>query len=54
MTDAPHGRDAMEASFRRLLEDNDLPEPDEIQPHEDGGIVCLWQTQKLAVVIDPE
>ena len=47
-------REAMEESMRRLLERGDLPEPDEILPHEDGGIVCLWHEQGVAVVVDPD
>jgi hypothetical protein len=54
MKDPPRDRDAIETSFRRLLAANDLREPDAIQPHEDGGIVCLWYAEKLAVVIDPD
>jgi hypothetical protein len=44
----------MEASMRRLLSEHDLPQPDEICPHEDGGVVCLWHEQKVAVIIDPD
>ena len=40
--------------MRRLLERGDLPQPDEILPHQDGGIVCLWHEQKLAVIVDPD
>jgi hypothetical protein len=47
-------REAMEESMRRLLERGDLPQPDEILPHEDGGIVCLWHEQGVAVVVDPD
>jgi hypothetical protein len=54
MAEPRSDRKAMEAAFRRLLSDRDLREPDEIQPHEDGGIICLWHAEKLAVVIDPE
>jgi hypothetical protein len=39
--------------LRRLLDDNDLPQPDEILPHEDG-ILCLWHEPKVAVVIEFE
>jgi hypothetical protein len=46
-------RDEMEALMRRLLSEHDLPQPDEICPHEDGGLLCLWHEQKVAVVIDP-
>jgi hypothetical protein len=44
----------MEALMRRMLSEHDLPQPDEICPHEDGGLLCLWHEQKVAVVIDPE
>jgi hypothetical protein len=39
--------------MRRLLKEASLPQPDEVLPHEDGGIVCLWNEPKVAVVIDP-
>jgi hypothetical protein len=38
--------------MRSLLRDHELPEPDEIRDHEDGGIVCLWHEPKVAVVVD--
>ncbi len=47
-------RDEMETAMRRLLEQGGLAQPDEIHPHEDGGIVCLWHEQKLAVIVDPD
>ena len=31
-----------------------LPEPDEILPHDGGGIVCLWHEQRVAIVVDPD
>lgn len=40
--------------MRALLEEGGLPQPDEILPHEGGGIVCLWHEQNLAVVVDPD
>jgi hypothetical protein len=40
--------------MRRLLTEASLPQPDEVHPHEDGGIVCLWYEPKLAVIIDPD
>ena len=40
--------------MRRLLQEHDLPEPDEILDHEDGGIVCLWHEPKVAIVVDLE
>jgi hypothetical protein len=49
--DQPTRADA-ERAMRRLIEDHDLPEPDEIRDHEDGGIVCLWHGPKVAVVVD--
>ena len=45
-------RNDAEAAMRRLLRENSLPEPDEVLPHEDGGILCLWHEPKVAVVID--
>lgn len=39
--------------MRELLRAAEIPEPDEILPHDDG-IVCLWHEQKLAVVVDLE
>ncbi len=38
--------------MRRLLRENSLPQPDEVLPHEDGGILCLWHEPKVAVIID--
>ena len=48
------GRDEAERAMRRLLREHDLPEPDEILDHEDGGIVCLWHGPKVAIVVGPE
>jgi hypothetical protein len=48
------GRDEAERAMRRLLRDHDLPEPDEILDHEEGGIVCLWHGPKVAIVVDLE
>lgn len=48
------GRAEAERAMRRLLRDHDLPEPDEILDHEDGGIVCLWHEPKVAIVVDLE
>jgi hypothetical protein len=45
-------REDAERAMRRLLRDNDLPEPDQILDHDDGGIVCLWHEPKVAVVVD--
>jgi hypothetical protein len=47
-------REAAERAMRRLLREHDLPEPDEILDHEDGGIVCLWHEPKVAIVVDLE
>lgn len=44
----------MELAMRDLLERGELAQPDEILPHEDGGIVCIWHEQKLAVIVDPD
>jgi hypothetical protein len=48
------GRDEAERAMRRLLREHDLPEPDEILDHEEGGIVCLWHEPKVAIVVDME
>ena len=40
--------------MRDLLANADLPEPDEILPHDGGGIVCLWHEQRVAIVVDPD
>jgi hypothetical protein len=48
------GRDEAERAMRCLLREHDLPEPDEILDHEDGGIVCLWHESKVVVVVDLE
>jgi hypothetical protein len=53
MPELPPTRENAERLMRRLLRDNDLPQPDEILPHEDG-ILCLWHEPKVAVVIDLE
>jgi hypothetical protein len=47
-------REQAERAMRQLLADHDLPEPDEILDHEDGGIVCLWHEPHVAVVVDLE
>lgn len=43
----------MKRLLGQLLKDNDLPEPDEILDHDDGGIVCLWHMARVAVIVDP-
>jgi len=52
MTILPTRRDAAELTLRELLNHNGLPEPDEVRPHEDGGIICLWHDRKVAVIVD--
>jgi hypothetical protein len=52
MTQDEPSREQAERAMRQLLADHDLPEPDEILDHEDGGIVCLWHEPKVAVVVD--
>lgn len=47
-------REQMKAAMHKLLDDGGLEQPDLILPHEDGGIVCLWHEQMLAVVVDPD
>ena len=47
-------REGAEHNFRQFLRDHGFRQPDEVQPHEDGGILCLWHTEKFAVVVDLE
>jgi hypothetical protein len=47
-------RDEAERAMLRLLREHDLPEPDEILDHEEGGIVCLWHEPQVAIIVDPE
>ncbi len=47
-------REDVERRMRQLIRDADMRQPDEVRPHEDGGIVCLWHEEKLAVVVDLE
>jgi hypothetical protein len=54
MPESRPSRDEIEDAMRVLLRDHDLPEPDEIAPHEDGGIVCLWHDRKVAIIVDPD
>ena len=54
MAESTPSRADIEAAMRTLLSDNELPEPDEILPHEGGGIVCLWHQQRVAIVVDPD
>jgi hypothetical protein len=39
--------------MRRLLAEASLPQPDEVLPHEDWGILCLSHEPKVAVIIGP-
>ena len=48
------GREEAERAMRALLREHDLPEPDEILDHDEGGIVCLWHEPKVAIVVDLE
>jgi hypothetical protein len=50
----PPTRVDAERAFLGLLREHDLPEPDEIRDHDDGGILCLWHEPKLAVIIGLE
>ena len=43
-----------EKAIRRLLADQGLRAPDEIQPRESGGITCLWHEEKVALIITDE
>ena len=47
-------RDEAERAMRRLLREHELPDPDEILDHEDGGIVCLWHGPKVAIIVEVE
>ena len=42
---------AAEAAFRRLIDEGELAEPDEVQ-YTDDSVVFLWYESKLCVVID--
>ena len=46
----------MITTFRQLVEDHDLPEPDVIQPRptNPGAIECFWIEAKLCVVFEDE
>jgi hypothetical protein len=54
MHESQPDRAEIEEAMRCLLRDHDLPEPDEVAPHEDGGIVCLWYDRKVAIIVDPD
>jgi hypothetical protein len=53
MSTEPESRDEIERGMRRLLREHDLPQPDDILDHEDGGIICLWHESKVAIIVDP-
>jgi hypothetical protein len=40
-----------EGDFRRLIESNDLPEPDEVE-YTRGSVYFLWNEPKLAVAVE--
>jgi hypothetical protein len=40
-----------EASFRRLIEDNDLEPPDAVT-YEPASVTFFWNEQMLAVIVD--
>jgi hypothetical protein len=42
-----------EDRFRRMLEDNDLPQPDEVE-RRDGELVFLYHEKKVAIVVELE
>jgi hypothetical protein len=47
----PSKHTEVEARFRQLLKDAELPEPDEVE-YEPGAVVFLWHATKTAVVVD--
>ena len=46
-----HMHEAAERKMRELLEDNDLPQPDEVE-YEETSIVLTWHESKLVVMVD--
>jgi hypothetical protein len=54
LSEGQAARDEAERAMRRLLREHDVPEPDEVLDHEEGGIVCLWHEPKVAIVVDLE
>jgi hypothetical protein len=40
-----------EVAFRRLIDDGQFAEPDEVQ-YEEASVVFLWHEPRLAVVVD--
>jgi hypothetical protein len=50
MTNPPTPAEA-EAHLRRLLEDNDMPQPDEVR-HHPAEVVFLFHEKKLAVTVE--
>lgn len=52
MTSHEHLQTA-ERDFMKIAEEAGLPEPDEVNYHEeDGEIELIWREQKLAVVVE--
>jgi hypothetical protein len=44
----------IEDRFRQLLENEDLPKPDEVRiDPETGEVLFLWHDRKVAVALDP-
>ena len=41
-------------TLRQHLHDNQLREPDELRPHEDGSVVCVWHERSVALIVDLE
>ena len=41
----------IEERFRRMLEDNALPLPDQVE-YEPGTVWCLWSDRRVAVAVD--
>jgi hypothetical protein len=43
---------AAEQAFRTLLEESDLPPPDDVSFDDPASVLFLWHDRKLAVVIE--
>jgi hypothetical protein len=41
-------------TLRRLLKQNDLSQPDDVEHRADGSIVALWHDARVAIVVEPE
>jgi hypothetical protein len=54
MPDPEFTPEEAERAIRRLLDENGLRAPDEIQPRASGGITCLWYEEKVALIITDE